>query len=98
MSYEHIPHTEERFVVAEIHSHHTMAAYFSRTDNDNERRSGVYGVIGRIHEDRPHAAFRYSCGGAFGPLYASEIFAPTPNVKELVQEVDPEWPAQNPSG
>ena len=96
VSYEHLPHTEDRFVVAEIHSHHAMSAYFSRTDNDNERRSGVYGVIGRIDRDRPHAAFRYSCGGVFEPLYASEIFMPEAATKALVEEVDPQWPEPSP--
>ena len=96
VSYEHLPHTEERFVVAEIHSHHAMNAYFSSTDNEAERRSGVYGVIGRIDRDRPHAAFRYSCGGVFGPLYASEIFMPEATTKALVGEVEPEWPEPSP--
>ena len=96
VSYELVPHTDDRFVVAEIHSHHTMRAYFSRTDNESERRSGVYGVIGRIDRDRPHAAFRYSCGGVFNPLYASEIFMPERTTREIVEEVEPEWPAQSP--
>ena len=96
VSYGHLPHTEERFVVAEIHCHHATNAYFSRMDNDNELCSGVYGVIGRIDRARPHAAFRYSCGGVFGSLYASEIFMPEAAAKALVEEVEPEWPEPSP--
>lgn len=97
VSYHQVPHTDELFVVAEIHSHHTMDPRFSRTDNDNDLRSGIYGIIGRIDENRPQAAFRYSCGGVFGGLYASEIFMPTPSVQHIVEEVEPSWPEPNPS-
>ena len=35
-------------VFAEAHSHHTMPAFFSETDDDDERWSGFYAVLGRI--------------------------------------------------
>jgi PRTRC genetic system protein A len=98
VSYRHVPHTDDLFVVAEVHSHHTMEPRFSRTDNDNELRSGVYGIIGRIDHDKPQAAFRYSCGGAFGELCASEIFMLAPVVREIIEEVEPSWPEPNQSG
>ena len=98
VSYRQVPHTDDRFVVAEVHSHHTMEPRFSRTDNENELRSGVYGIVGRIDCDKPQAAFRYSCGGVFGSLYASEIFMPDPSVREIVEEVEPSWPEPSPSG
>jgi PRTRC genetic system protein A len=98
VSYRQVPHTDDLFVVAEVHSHHTMEPRFSRTDNSNELRSGVYGILGRIDRDKPQAAFRYSCGGVFGELYASEIFMPAPSVREIVEEVEPLWPEPNPSG
>ena len=98
VSYRQVPHTDGLFAVAEVHSHHAMEPRFSRTDNENELRSGVYGIIGRIDQDKPQAAFRYSCGGAFGELYASEIFMPAPSVQKIVEEVEPSWPEPNPSG
>lgn len=96
--YDLVPHSADFFVVAEIHSHHVMDAFFSTTDNAHERRSGVYGVIGRTDLEKPHAAFRYSCGGVFGALAASDIFGPPEDPKDpthvtdLVEEVEPRWP------
>ncbi|MEX3625011.1 Mov34/MPN/PAD-1 family protein [Viridibacillus arvi] len=34
--------------VLEIHSHNTMPAYFSETDNADEQRFGLYAVVGRL--------------------------------------------------
>ena len=38
--------------VMEVHSHHTMRAYFSATDDRDETARRVYGVIGRL-DSRP---------------------------------------------
>lgn len=81
--------------MAEIHSHHTMSAYFSATDNSSEIRSGFYGVVGRIHLDRPEAAFRSSCGGVFKQVTANRLFEPTRRITELIKEVRPVWPEPN---
>lgn len=70
--YGQVPHSAELFPVAEIHSHHRMGAFFSATDDDNEQRSGAYGVIGRLDLPLPHAAFRYSCGGLFEAMVLAE--------------------------
>lgn len=98
VDYEPPPQTEEVFCIAEIHSHNTMKAFFSHTDNYFEVRTGVYGVIGRVDLERPHAVFRYSCGGIFRPLAAGRLFAPASAVENIVEEVEPTWPdpAQSP--
>ena len=95
VDYTLVPNTRARFVVAEFHSHHHMAAFFSATDNDAERRSGVYGVIGRIELDRPNLALRYSCGGIFRALAPSALFEPAPLLTDLIEEVTPRWPEPN---
>lgn len=95
VDYLHVPHTEERFVVAEFHSHHHMSAHFSETDNQNEVRSGVYGVIGRTRNHRPHLLMRYSCGGIFRYLEAAQIFETPDEIVDIVEEVVPRWPGQN---
>lgn len=96
VDYLHIPHTQERFVVAELHSHHHMAAFFSKTDDQNEVRSGVYGVIGHTDGDLPDLAMRYSCGGIFRRLSAATVFTPYKEIADIVQEVRPRCPGQNP--
>ena len=97
VDYQPPPQTEEVFCIAEIHSHNTFAAFFSETDNYFEVRTGAYGVIGRVDLERPHAAFRYSCGGIFRPLAAGRIFNPASAVENIVEEVESKWPDPAPA-
>jgi hypothetical protein len=41
-------------IIMDIHSHHTMAPFFSSTDNGDEKSTQFYGVVGHI--DIPHPA------------------------------------------
>lgn len=45
-----------RYVPIEVHSHNTMTAFFSRTDDGEETGLRIYGVVG--HVDRPVADMR----------------------------------------
>jgi hypothetical protein len=65
---------EERFVLAaEIHSHHFMPPIFSSTDNMEEKRTGIYGVVGNFGNKR-ELEMRYSCGGEYRPLDPRIVF------------------------
>lgn len=57
--------TETRFVVAHIHSHGLLHAFFSSTDDADEVRTGFYGVVGEVDLERPCLMLRYSCGGKY---------------------------------
>lgn len=46
----------------ELHSHHTMNAFWSGTDNKNENATQFYGVWGNIFNDQPSFLFRYVNG------------------------------------
>ena len=46
----------------ELHSHHTMRASFSATDNEHENMTQFYGVYGRINDPQPEFALRYAVG------------------------------------
>lgn len=74
VTYDPIPETERIVPYAEIHSHNRTGAFFSRTDDEFEVRTGIYGVVGRVDEERPEALFRYSCGGVFRPFLSGEVF------------------------
>jgi len=86
VTYEPLPENERFVVYAEIHSHHGMPAFFSATDDEHEKKSGVYGVVGRVDKPRPQAHFRYSCGGIFRPLRAESLFEPVGEVRNLVEQ------------
>ena len=70
---------EERYIhFADIHSHNTMAAKFSATDDADEKASRVYIVVGRLHEYFPHVSARVSCNGVFVPIPLSQVVTPLP--------------------
>jgi hypothetical protein len=46
----------------ETHSHHTMNAYFSGTDDANENMNQFYAVYGKIQSAEPAFAFRFCSG------------------------------------
>lgn len=48
--------------VMEIHSHGTMSAFFSGTDNEDEKSDRFYGVIGKIKNSYPEFKFRLILG------------------------------------
>lgn len=66
---------DETFIVVQLHSHGLLPAYFSQhADDVDEVRTGLYGVVGRCHENVPEMIFRFSCGGLYGFTSAREIF------------------------
>ena len=55
---------EEKFLlVMEVHSHNTMGAVFSRTDDKDEIATRLYTVIGRLDKVFPDMTIRISVGG-----------------------------------
>lgn len=60
-------------VVLDLHSHHSMSAYFSSTDNADEQGCRFYAVIGRIYS-RPEIRLRLGLYGDFIELPATELF------------------------
>jgi len=63
-----------KILVMDIHSHNTMGAFFSSTDDKDEKRDQVYGVIGKLNQDVPEMKFRYACGGKHVDIAMEEIF------------------------
>lgn len=87
VKYDAVPESEHLTTFMEIHSHNTMEAFFSSTDDGSEAKStGLYGVIGRVDLDRPTARFRFSCGTHFRPLGAESLFDDPERVRSLIQE------------
>jgi PRTRC genetic system protein A len=60
--------------VMDIHSHNTMAARFSETDNQDEKATRLYAVIGRLDKEIPDMALRASNGGKFIKINLSDVF------------------------
>lgn len=65
----------KKIQVMEIHSHNTMQAYFSPTDDrDESLYPGLFGVIGRLDTVTPQVLFRAGVDGLFKLLSVDEIF------------------------
>ena len=69
VTYERLPRT-----VLDIHSHGTMPAWFSPTDNDDEQGLGLYMVVGKLHTLFPEFMLRVGVYGYFRPLEKAEVF------------------------
>lgn len=65
---EHLIH------VMDIHSHNTMQAKFSPIDDEDEKATRLYAVVGRLDKVFPDIALRASCAGKFIPVRPEEIF------------------------
>jgi PRTRC genetic system protein A len=61
--------------VVDLHSHNTMAAFFSGTDNADEQGLRFYAVIGRIDTSRPQIAVRAGVYGYHLRVPAETVFS-----------------------
>lgn len=61
-------------LVMEIHSHNTMPAVFSPTDDKDERATRLYTIIGRLDKVYPDITTRISVGGKYIQVDPEEVF------------------------
>lgn len=85
---------ENLSLLCETHSHNTMNAFFSGTDDANENATQFYGVWGKVMDNEPAFAFRYVCGDQKIQITPDVLFEwPKKVVKTLeVVEVEGEEP------
>ena len=64
LTQEELP--EDRYLhYIDIHSHNSMEAKFSRVDDEDERATRIYIVVGRLDKFFPDVTVRMSCGGTY---------------------------------
>lgn len=85
------PDPERYLHVMDVHSHNTMAARFSRTDDLDELATRLYMVIGRLDRYYPDIRCRFACGGRHVEIPAEDVCERTdvpfaPEWLEAVQE------------
>jgi hypothetical protein len=71
-----IPDPARYLHYADIHSHNTMPAKFSKIDDEDEKATRVYAVFGRLDSFMPDISVRISNGGKFMELDPSAVFEP----------------------
>ena len=76
-------------VVAEFHSHGHSRAFFSKTDDKDEQGFRIYGVAGRLDNDRPELGLRVGVYGHFAPVKWPQVFdGPHPGFRLVAEEPD----------
>ena len=70
---ETLPDDTRYLYYADIHSHNSMNAVFSAIDDQDERGTRLYLVIGRLDRFFPEISARISCGGSFVPIEPSLV-------------------------
>lgn len=77
---------EERYIhYADIHSHNSMAAKFSYTDDEDEKATRLYFVVGHLDRFYPTITARMSCGGTYQEIDPSLV------LEGVGEEFPPEW-------
>lgn len=70
-----LPDVEDDLIhVMDIHSHNYMKAYFSETDDSDEKATRIYTVIGRLDKILPDIKMRISVGGKFVEISPMDMF------------------------
>ena len=73
LKYEPVPGRD--VLVMTVHSHNTMRAIFSRTDDNDEIYTGLFGVIGCLGPNsRPEMSFRAGMEGCFKGIPTGHLF------------------------
>lgn len=67
------PNPSRYLHVMDVHSHNTMAARFSRTDDLDEQATRLYMVIGRLDRYYPDIRCRFACGGRHVEIPAEDV-------------------------
>jgi PRTRC genetic system protein A len=78
IQYKQVDVGEDESLVIDLHSHGTNAAFFSATDNEDDRGSvKIAGVFGNLDQPMPTVAFRLCALGVYLPLAvpADKIFS-----------------------
>ena len=65
---------DDHILVMEVHSHNTMPAIFSSTDDKDEKATRLYTVIGRLDKVYPDISTRISVGGKYVDIAPSLVF------------------------
>ena len=68
------PYPDRCIHVMDFHSHNTMPAVFSETDNADEKETRLYAVAGRFDRTFPEITVRAGCAGKFIPLNPEDVF------------------------
>lgn len=80
-----INYADESLAVIDLHSHNSMPAFFSETDNGDEQGFRFYCVIGKLDTATPEIACRVGVYGHHCPVSVKTIFEGVYPFAEVVE-------------
>lgn len=72
--HEHVPDTPTDSVLLELHTHGTLSAFWSHTDNRDEQGFRFYAVVGHLDREHPTVRLRLGVYGHFWEVPLSTLF------------------------
>jgi hypothetical protein len=88
VTYRTVGNAPDSIPYMNLHSHGDLPAFFSPTDDEHEKRIGLYGVVGRVSAERPQLCLRYAGGkDLWGPVPTASVFDDAPCVEEAFEVV-----------
>jgi len=76
---------EDENILCDLHSHGNMAAFWSETDDMDERNGRLYAVVGKLDSDKPEMRLRVGIYGYWISLPVTALFADNPHPIDLHQ-------------
>ena len=97
VSYDWSHKKEGEEVILDIHSHNTMGAFFSGTDDhDDTTFTGISGVAGKLNDSSPALIWRVNLGSIKRTITMDDIFdtekVENPEVDKWVENVEVNTP------
>lgn len=86
--YDDGPGSSYEKAILELHSHHTMHAWFSDQDDRDEQGFRLYAVIGKLLDAQPEIRLRVGCYGYFWNIPAEWVLELPETMRDLHAEED----------
>ena len=89
--FDHIDQ-EKHVIIVDIHSHNTMGAFFSGTDDTDDKKGCWFaGVAGQLNRDVCQVKFRFTNFGNFREVKLDELFDSDATTLTITDNVPNEW-------
>lgn len=72
-------------ILCDLHSHGNMGAFWSETDDMDERNGRLYAVVGKVDSEKPEMRLRVGIYGYWMSLPVTALFADNPQSIDLHQ-------------
>jgi PRTRC genetic system protein A len=92
LRYSPYPRPEGFIKLGDIHSHGSLPAFFSHTDDDDDSEDGLHIVLGELHRAEPGVSVSFVAGGQRFKVrpehvFESDLFRPDPPPRRWLEKI-----------